>query len=195
MYRQAVGVEGFLKRVTSYVVFLKLSKFLDVSSKHIHTDLSKSELIWVVYKLMRFKEVKTSYSRLSSLRRVETERAIEYYPILDQLDQDIKKVFIDERVGKEQARVEVFNSTSVKGLASSKARWLRNIGVDVIRVGDSATNLEKTTIYTREEGVYTYTIDAIKRSFNEDVEVMEGELPNLVSTGDVIVVLGENGSK
>ncbi|MFC1780198.1 LCP family protein [Patescibacteria group bacterium] len=195
LHRQVIGIEGFLKRATSYIAFLKLSTFLDISSKQIYTDLSKSELIWVVYKIMRFKEVKTSYSRLNSLRSVETERAIEYYPTLDQLDQDIQKVFIDKRVGKEQARVEVFNSTSVKGLASSKARWLRNIGVDVIRVGDSAASLEKTTIYTREEGKYTYTIDAIKRSFDEDVEVMEGELPNLVSTGDVIVVLGENGSK
>lgn len=188
--RQINGLEGFLKRSVSYITLIKLPAFLDELSSGVYTDFSKQEFIYLAYEIIRFKDIRSAFIRMSSLKEREGIDDVNYLPIYEELDQDIQKVFIDSRVGKEQARVEIFNSTNIKGLAAFRARWLKNIGIDVIRVGDSSYVFERTTIFTREKGKYLDTIDAVKNSFNEDIEIKEGEMPSWVCTGDVIVVLG-----
>ncbi len=189
LMRQVDGLEGFLKRVSSYMLFIKFPYIIDEISDEVYTDLTKKELFYFAYEVMRLSDIRSSYMKESSLNKVDGILLV----VEDELDKDIQTVFIDNSVGKEQARVEIFNSTSIKGLAAYRARWLRNIGVDVIRVGDSAEVFEKTTIYTREKGKYDNTINAVVESFPEEFEIYEGEMPGWVCTGDIIIVLGNNG--
>jgi len=190
--RQNEGMESLLKRLSGYMIVIKGPMLLDALTSNIKTNLTKNEMIRIVYEISKFKEVRTAYMSENVMEAVKTDNDISYYPIYDYLDQEIQKVFVDNLVGKEQARVEIFNSTSIKGLAAFRARWLRNIGIDVIRVGDCSDEFEKTTIFTREEKKYNNTIEAVKKSFSEETIIKEGELPSWVCTGDVIIVLGSN---
>ena len=190
--RQNESTEGLLKRLSGYMIVIKGPVLLDAITRNIKTNLTKNEMIRIIYEISKSKEVRTAYMSESVMETVKTENDISYYPIYDYLDQEIQKVFVDSLVGKEQARVEIFNSTSIKGLAAFRARWLRNIGIDVIRVGDCSDKFEKTTIFTREEKKYNNTIEAVKKSFSEETVVKEGELPSWVCTGDVVIVLGSN---
>jgi anionic cell wall polymer biosynthesis LytR-Cps2A-Psr (LCP) family protein len=195
LHRQLSGLEGILKRSVSYIAFLRMPKLVKVFDEEIRTDLKKDELIQIALSVSKAEQVIGGYTRSASLEKQSDLRGYDiYYPTIDQLDNDIQEVFLDSRVGKEQARVEVFNSTGIKGLASSRARWLQNTGVDVIRVGDCAKVFEKTTVYIRE-GEYPYTVNAIKSAFEEEVDVLEGEVPDIVCTGDIMVILGKNAEK
>lgn len=188
--RQNNSVEALIKRATSYITYIKLPFLLDTVSKTFYTDLTKGEILRLFIELSRIEEMKSSYMRLQSVERVSAKN--DYVPIIEQLDLDVQKVFIDPKVGKEQARVEIFNSTNIRGLASLRARWLQNVGVDVIRVGDSPKVYDVTTVFTKELSSYPNTIDAVKKTFDEEIEVKEGEVPGIVTTGDVVIILGTN---
>lgn len=191
LVRQLDGTKGLLKRIASYNVFIRFLKLVDVFEDKVYTDLAKPELIRIGYELMRAQEINSAFMGKSSLQEQTSGEEVVYYPVFDVLDEDIQAVFGDPSISKEQARVEIFNSTNIFGLGAFRARWLRNIGVDVIRVGDTSKHYEKTTVYTGEKKKYVNTINAIKKSFKENVEFVEG-MPDFICTGDVIIVLGAN---
>lgn len=191
LQRQIEATSGLVGRLTSYNGFLRFPLIVKMACDNMHTDLTKDEIVRLGYELMKVNDMKFEYMHLSSLTTRTIDDTVVYEPIFEELDEDIQSVFVDTRIGKEQARVEIFNPTSIGGLAGFRARWLRNIGIDVIRVGDAADSLEKTTIYTPEPELYKYTIQAIEKSFSEEVEIKEEE-PDFVTTGDVIIILGDN---
>jgi len=186
--RQIIGTEGLLKKLTSYSIFLKSIKILENISDILTTNLSKNEIVRLLLVISKCGEIKSSFMGGNTIQ----SNGENFLPIYDILDKEIQKVFADKSVGKEQARVEVFNSTDIKGLANFRARWLRNIGIDVIRIGDAAQAFDKTTVYTREEDKYNDTLNSIKRSFGEEIEIRDGEMPDWFCTGDVIIILGNN---
>ena len=189
--RQVIATEGLFKRLISYTAFIKLLGVLNVIEEYVYTDLSRSEIMYLAYEVARFREINSAFMTSSSLQATNMEGRMVNLPIFDKLDEDIQGVFVDSRIGKEQARVEIFNSTSIRGLAAFRARWLRNIGIDIIRVGDTAEIYKKTTIYVREADRYKHTINAIKKTFDEEIDVTH-KMPDFVCTGDVVVVIGEN---
>jgi anionic cell wall polymer biosynthesis LytR-Cps2A-Psr (LCP) family protein len=189
--RQINGMEGGIKRITSYMAIIKSPKLIQSVFDSVYTDLSKREFVRIWFELTQLKEVQSSYIRSASLIETKEGDDIVYIPLYERLDEDIQNVFIDKTITKEQARVEVFNSTDIRGLGSFRSRWLQNIGVDVIRVGDVGEVYDKTTVYTKSISEYAYTIDTIKKSFDEEIEIIEG-LPGFICTGDVIIILGNN---
>lgn len=191
--RHIEGVEGFLRRATSYNAFLRFPSYIEVFQDNVKTNLSKQELLKVSYEIMRAQEINSAFMRNSSLQKKILGEETAYFAILEVLDEDIKSVFSDSRIAKEQARVEIVNSTSIQGLATFRARWLRNIGVDVIRTGDAVKPYETTTIFCVDPKKYVNTINAIKKTFDEEIET-ESRMPDFICTGDVIIVLGQNAS-
>jgi anionic cell wall polymer biosynthesis LytR-Cps2A-Psr (LCP) family protein len=187
-FRQLEGVKGILKRMNSYIVFIKLPTLLKTIEENLYTDFSKQELMRLIFDIMRIKDIKTAFMGANALEKRSDET---YIPNLDIIDQDLATVFSDTRVNKEQARVEIFNSTNIKGLGTLRARTLKNSGVDVIRVGDISINYNKTTIFTKDQQKYFYTINAIKKTFDEEIDVRE-DIPSIVYTADLVIVLGDN---
>jgi LCP family protein required for cell wall assembly len=192
--RQIEGMKGLFQRAASYNVFIRFPSFIYVLEKRAYTDLSKGEIIRVGYEITRLHEINSAFMGDSSLQKKVSGGEEFYLPILEVLDEDIQSVFSDSRIAKEQARVEIFNSTNIQGLATFRARWLRNIGVDVIRTGDTAKQYETTTVFTQERGKYTNTISAIRKTFDEEVEIIYDQ-PDFICTGDVIIILGSNVSE
>lgn len=191
--RQIIATKGFLRRSASFYILLRLPAFID-QMKGVYTDMNKSELLHIASQIMFSNELSSAYTSDAAFQSGSIDGKKALYPVFEQLDKDIQLVFIDSRVGKEQARVEVFNGTNIQGFGTFRARWLKNIGVDVIRVGDATGEFPQTTIYATDKVLYQNTIDTIQRTFGEDITILQ-ELPDFITTGDVIVVIGANASR
>lgn len=125
----------------------------------------------------------SSYSKVID-ERGETIKVI----TLERIDAMLSDFAEDERMGREQARVEVFNGTDINGWGSRNERWIKHVGAEVIRVKNAPLQAGKTKIYVVEPEKYPYTLERISSLFDE-VEVIEGR-PDFVTTGDLIVLLG-----
>jgi len=105
------------------------------------------------------------------------------------VDEVLKDFTGDVRMDREQARVEIFNGSSVNGLGNRYRRWIDHIGGDVIRVENAPGVWETSVIYVTDLEEFEYTVGNIVSLWTDGVEIIEGR-PDFVTTGDVIVVLG-----
>jgi hypothetical protein len=109
------------------------------------------------------------------------------------VDENVADYFTDLNILAEQARVEVYNSTTTAGLASKYKRILQNTGANVIKFGNYP-EVELTSKLYVPEGIvekFPRTINMIKRSLGFDVEIaVEGYRYNY--SGDIILILGED---
>ncbi len=191
LMRQSYGVEGFIKRLSSYRVFIDMPKSLDVLEDAIVSNMSKSEMMRTGYAFLKTREIKRSFMGKTSVGEKKVGDKKLQVALIEELDLDIREIFADLAIEKEQARVEVFNSTSSFGLAGFRSRWLKNLGVDVIRTGDTNVNHSKTTIYVQDLEKFEYTVESIQNVFEEEIKIVEGD-PGFIVTGDIIIVLGDN---
>lgn len=190
--RHLSGIEGLIRRFTNYIFLIKFPYIIEELETSICTNLTKNEALYLFRVIYNSHELRSDYMTKSNLRPINSGGETIYIAINERLDRSILEVFLDNRVIKEQARVEVFNSTSKRGFASFRSRWLRNIGIDVIRTGDTRKPYQNTTIYiTDEEDDYSDTIFSIEKIFNEDIEVKR-DTPDFIHTGDLVVVIGAN---
>jgi LCP family protein required for cell wall assembly len=191
LQRQINAFEGLIKRISSYLLLIKVPSITAIFENDVRTNITKNELMRLAYTMAQIQEVNSSYMGNGTLIEQHYVYGIYRIPLYEKLDEDIQGVFVDTQIGKEQARVEIFNSTDISGLASFRARWLKNIGIDVIRVGDTAEIYGKTTIYCKEEGIYDHTLEAIRKTFDEEIDILY-ETPDIISTGDIVIIIGEN---
>ena len=191
MARQSENIKGFIRKIESPMIFVKLPQIIDGVEQNLLTNMSKTDLLNLFSLLLKSSDIKSSYLKSAGYLTVKSGSEDILLPDYEILDNSIRDVFADPKVQREQARVEVFNSTGSRGLATFRARWLRNVGVDVIRTGDSSIVFERTTLYISNSEDYTDTINIVNRIFKEDVSVKEGT-PDFITTGDIVIVLGKN---
>lgn len=94
----------------------------------------------------------------------------------------------DERIEREQARIEVFNGTSIDGLGSRVERWIRHVGGEVIRVKNAPGRSQESVLYVTDADEYAYTVSRISGLF-ESIRIVEGR-PEFITTGDITVIIG-----
>jgi hypothetical protein len=110
-------------------------------------------------------------------------------PDIEVIDKDINNIFFDLEVFKEQARIEVLNASGIRGLATNRSRWVKNIGGRVIQVGNSFEPSDITKIYVKEIEKYPITITELTRFLGEDTQIITKEYPNR-HVGDIVIILG-----
>jgi len=120
-------------------------------------------------------------------------------------------------VEKEQAKVEVFNSSDIGGLAGSIGRYVKNNGLTLLRSGNSPVDIDTTTIFVTDPIKYEHSVNMVKayvsrvlywtsltngiiiKDINEDgiinshdieIKVVTGR-PSFLTTGDIVVVVGQ----
>lgn len=173
-------------------MFFKIPDLVTSFGKYFYTDLSKSEIILLTEKFTNVKEdtVKKGYTRSDSY--IKTASA-SFYPVFNvdvaQIDQDINNIFFDLKIFKEHARIEMLNTSNIKGLANSRARWLTNLGARIIKVGNGIGNKDQTTIYCAHPELFPNTLSEMERIFNFKSKLVKEEYPNR-HIGDIIVELG-----
>lgn len=173
--------------------FVKLPEIINLVAESIFTDLEKQEILTISQALLntKEKEIKKGYTRQSSYNKT---KSISFYdvftPDLTQIDKDINNIFFDMQIFKEQAKIEILNSSQIRGLANNRARWIVNTGGRVVKVGNGFSAAEITKIYCAEPGKYPYTILELSRIFNNKAEFVNSKFPNR-HVGDIVVELGD----
>ncbi len=93
----------------------------------------------------------------------------------------------------EQAELEIYNATNIRGYASSISRELQNQGINVVKLGNYFETEKQTQLHLRDENdfnKYRNTIIAIQQSLRGNLKIEVGEY-KYNQTGDLILVLAE----
>lgn len=129
--------------------------------------------------------------------------------VLTQFDDSLEKHFTllrSRAVEKEQAKVEVYNASSISGLAGDIGRQIGNSGLNLVRAGNSPQDMDVTTIYVTKPEEFQNSLELVKtvtkrvlgrhywvndQLVKRDVEikVVTGR-PEFLTTGDIVVVIG-----
>ena len=104
------------------------------------------------------------------------------------VDAALEELHRDNRIDREQARVEILNGTNIDGLGSRYERWVTHLGGDVIRVKNAPGKQQNSVLYVTNKEEYGYTLDRISSLFSE-AEIVEGR-PDFITTGDIVIVIG-----
>lgn len=94
-------------------------------------------------------------------------------------------------IEKEQTKCEVYNGSSISGLAAQYTRKIQNNGLKVVRADNSPLPYAETTIYVSNSERFDHSLEAIKRVLPLEPAVVVGR-PEFLTTGDIVVVLGED---
>lgn len=108
--------------------------------------------------------------------------------------QDKKEILESEQITLEQATVEIYNATGESGLATIYSRYLKTVGVDIIRIGNIAKpdknkkDIVEIYINNRNDKKYVYTLNMIEKVFTTKKIVYVNKMPfNGLLTADIIV--------
>lgn len=158
--------------------------------EHIYSNLEGETFRQFVRRLSSDGSFKFSYYQLDSVLSRSDKLDKDYFD-KNKFDDFVTSTFDNGEVVREQARIEIYNSTSISGLASKYKRILQNMGCDIIRMANTGINASKTIIVTENPEKFPLTITKIQESFPTDVEVVQDGF-EFVTTGDIIVILAED---
>lgn len=161
------------------------------SSQGIKSNLSKDEAERFL-NLIRSKDLKTDFNIFGELELEEKTDEFGNYEMINKelSDEKIRNYFEDVNIKKEQARIEVYNASGARLLGNKWSRVFKNSSLDVTRVG-TAKEADKTRIYVSNPDLI-YNLARVKSVLRVNVEVIENEKPEFVTTGDIIVVIGKD---
>jgi len=192
--RQASVMKKIILSVFNVQNIFNIPNILNsVENGFLCTDITKSEFIEIFFEISQAKDSNINYG-YTKAKAYYNIYAVTYYPVFginfSLLDKDIGDVFSDILIFKEQARIEILNGSSVKGLASNRARWVSNTGARIIKIGNSYESETKTKIYCNDISKYSKTLNAIQRIFNGKAELINKDY-NQRHIGDIIIVIGD----
>lgn len=183
-----VGLHTDLNGIQLYEVASRLKKQLGTNALEV-IDLSNEEY----YKT----DVLSSGTEIKRL-------------VLSKFDNALKDHFTLLRsrvVEKEQAKVEVYNASSISGLAGDIGRQIGNSGLNLVRTGNSPQDMAVTTIYVTKPEEFANSLElaeivtkrVLGRYYWEDGQLVKHNVevrvvigrPEFLTTGDIIIVIGE----
>lgn len=192
--RQAQLYAGIIKDIDSPVTLSNLPSILNSFKAHVKSDLSREELFLMSRTALglRTDQIKLGFTRQSSLLGGRTAGLYDRYdPVSDSIDNDLESILYDFSIAMEQARVEILNGSGIRGLASSRSRWMTNSGGRVVHFGNSLEVEEITKIYVDDREQFPATLREIERIFNGKVVYSDTQYRHK-HIGDIIVVIGKD---
>lgn len=129
-------------------------------------------------------ELSDQGGRIRMINVSEYDKALRRYHI-DIIDRDLER---------ERVRVEVYNGSGIAGKAGIYARKVLNNGLDVVRFGNTPEALEGTQIYVSSEEEFSNSLKVVGDVFFGRYERLE-ERPSFMTTGDIVILLGEDISQ
>lgn len=98
---------------------------------------------------------------------------------------------IDRLLEKERVRVEVYNGSGVSGAAQQFGRKIENSGCDVVRYENAPSVVDRTVVYVPNKNSYSNSLKIVSGILSENYDLVEGR-PQFMTTGDIVVVLGQD---
>lgn len=171
-----------------------ITRFLKSLLKRGQTNLTKWDLLrlWLGFKNLRQDRInlidlgQTSASQEVDLpdgtkaKKIDTER----------LQSIMNKFFVDKKIKQEDLTVAVLNGTNHAGLANQAATLIKNIGSQIVAIGETENKLKYKECQVMVEKKYknSYTIQKLSYLFDchWQGESMAGQ------RADVVLILGES---
>jgi anionic cell wall polymer biosynthesis LytR-Cps2A-Psr (LCP) family protein len=190
--REVSAIVALVKNAKSLKVIFSLNDIWLAMVKNLETNLSKNELLKLVYDMSGTRDdmVKRGFTRSASYEALPSTGVYGgSNVIMERLDKDLSSIFFDVNVFKEQAQIEIYNASGVRGFASSRNRWITNMGGNVVRVANAEENIDPVVIYCLEPEKYQITIDAINKIF-ADKAILKKEKYYSRQIGNIVIVIG-----
>lgn len=108
------------------------------------------------------------------------------------LDLFIRKNLSDSAISQEDESVAIYNTTNHPGLAQSAARWVSNLGVDVVVISSSSINHDKTSVIGIKKSLTFKRLAEIfaPNCLNTKCKIKDADL-NL-DRSEINIILGED---
>lgn len=192
--RQLQVYSSLIANIDSVGTFIKTPQLLTSIANNTYSDFGKVEFAIFAWKLraLRQDQIKLAYSRTrSALPQKKFGVYDSYLPIYDSIDNDLSTILLNTNLLKEQAKIEVLNGSSVRGLAQIRSRWITNSGGRVIHFGNNPKSETTTKIYVEEPDKFPDTLKELEKIFNGKIEYPEQEY-KYKHVGDIVIVIGED---
>jgi len=178
---------------------LKVERFLKipidgfVKASFLKTDKDVASLMSSVF--FGFKDIKTNLNFVDILRLILASRTtpannLLVYSIASSMEEQkvykiVEKLFKDDEIEKENQTVEIINTIPVMGLGGRLARFITNMGGNVIQVSTEDNSQKKSIIFYN--GKKSYTIEKLSNALGFLTSTM-----NKQSIADITIVIGED---
>ncbi len=134
------------------------------------TNFSRFDLLrlwWGIRRIKKFDEEVIDLSKRGIFSQGEFPDGTKFLEMdIRQADALIQKYANDPLFKKEKLLIEVLNGTSYPGLAERGARFLTNIGGEVVSVGNAEGESEECEVRSGGENKNSYTVKKIIEIFN-----------------------------
>lgn len=192
--RQKDAMIEFIYSQINIGTIIQSPSILKDIEQSIYTNLSKGELVYIYDFIKNTKKnfVKGGYIRSNSYSEIQSISFYkEYFPIYSELDDDLKTISYDVNIFKEQPKIEIINSSNIKGLAANRSRWISNLGARVVKIGNGIEYSENTKIYCKNPNDYKFTLQELDRVFNCKAEFIYEDYTGR-SVGDIVIDIGSD---
>lgn len=179
--RLLIDLRGNWTSIKYIVALSQLPKPTDLLT----TNCSGNEL-WQLYNFIR-KANKYSYS--GSIIGQQQMYILQGKRYLDKkaFDDQIRKLYLNQEIIKEQARIDVINGAAKPGLANKTKRILTNHSFNIVRVANSEERYERPVLYITEPELYPQTMKQLKHHYPDLIIRNEDYLYR--PTGDMVLVV------
>lgn len=154
------------RELQSPVVFLKIPMIISFIKNDIQTNLSPGQVFRGIWEIRGVRFDKLEFYELSG-GLLESERDI-----------FIQNIFEDPQIVKERLKISVKNASETPGLALQTARFIENIGGEVIEVENSKVNTQNPKVIVYSAPKDSLTVKRLENILGvpaEWVEVAEAQ--------------------
>ena len=186
------------KNLSNFKTYIHIKRLMDVDEQ-IFSNLSFSQLFKEIVQFKRVVEKTDAYmidvSGVSALKEETTSQggfiATIDIPKYDNLFEQTFSNLIDVKLEQERARVEVYNASGIPDIANLYSRKMLNKGCDVVRYATAPSQIERTQLYVSDKEDFKNTFSVISTILLDKYELIE-ERPDFMTTGDIVVIIGED---
>lgn len=130
------------------------------------------------------KESSTSGGMINFVNSIEFDKAW----------RNLTSKMLDKGLEQERVRVEIYNGSGIPGAAAQFARRIQNAGCEVVRYENAPELVETTKFYVPNPDLYVNSLSSISELFPGQYDELN-ERPLFMTTGDIVIVLGEDISR
>lgn len=192
---------GLFVYINSYLssfknIFFIYSQFINwyKVSNSIYTNISKKDLATLIFGI--YESISNFTNKYFGLNyRLFSLKEDRFSLNLDYFYSDVKKYFYDFNVIKEKARVEIYNASNKKGVASKMYKKLSNMSIKVITYNNFYEELDKSKIILVNKNLdnFSYTLRIILSLFRNKVEIVNNENFEFNNfAGDLVIIIGND---
>jgi hypothetical protein len=195
------GLHLFSSNVSNFKTFFNIGKVAKLDEQ-IYSNMSFIQVLQNLRNFSRSVERSKTYALDISRPTFSIEKFSDVGGVvrdinIPQYDSALRKYLsemIDRGLEQERVRVEVYNATDVGGRALIYSRKIQNAGCDVVRFGNAPGNYERTKVYVSDREEFKNSFRVISDVLLDRFEILE-ERPSFMTTGDIVIILGEDISQ